>query len=225
MTVATTVNRESFNGDGVTVTFDFTFKAFVDTDIKVMVRDAGGTETLLILDTDYTAVVNAGAGGTVTLIGAYAATPPATGEKVTIYRDIPYTQQIDPIENDPQRADVQEEGFDRAVILAQQLKDMMARSIQLPVSTAFANLSLPEPQAEKYLRWNALGNALENITLTGSLVALSPYMETLIGAIDAAAARGTLGVYSTAEVTAAINAAVLAAKQEIEAKAYFFANQ
>lgn len=225
MTVATTINRESFNGDGVTVTFDFTFKAFEDTDIKVVVRDAVGTETTLILDTDYTAIVNAGAGGTVTLIGAYAATPPATGKKLTIYRDIPYTQQIDPIENDPQRADVQEEGLDRAVILTQQLKDMLARSIQLPVSTAFANLSLPEPQAEKYLRWNALGNALENITLTGSLVALSPYMETLIGAIDAAAARATLGVYSTAEVTAAINAAVLAAKQEIEAKAYFFANQ
>jgi len=69
MTVATTTNRESFNGDGVTVAFPYTFKAFEDTDINVVVRSATGVETTLVRDTDFTATVLATTGGTVTLIG------------------------------------------------------------------------------------------------------------------------------------------------------------
>lgn len=198
MTVATTTNRESFNGDDTTIEFDFTYKAFADSDIKVVIRAADDTETALVLDTDYTVVVDEEAGGTVTLIGDYAATPPATGETVVIYRELPYTQAIDPIENDPQRADVQEEGLDRAVILIQQLKDAMARSLQLPVSTAFSDLALPEPEAAKYLRWNAGGTALENIALTTTALAVSAFAETLLDDADAAAFLATLGITSSA---------------------------
>ncbi len=193
MTVATTANRQSYNGDDATIEFVFTFKAFEASDIKVVVRSALGVETTLTLDTDYTVAVLATTGGTVTLIGTYAATPPATGETVTVYRDLPYTQEIDPVENDPQRADVAEEGLDRAVILIQQLKDAISRSIQLPVSTAFSDLSLPEPVAGKYLGWNDDGDALENRELISS-VGVSTFMAGLLNDEDAAAALTTLGV-------------------------------
>jgi hypothetical protein len=193
MTVATTANRQSYNGDDATIEFVFTFKAFEASDIKVVVRSALGVETTLTLDTDYTVAVLATTGGTVTLIGTYAATPPATGETVTVYRDLPYTQEIDPVENDPQRADVAEEGLDRAVILIQQLKDAMSRSIQLPVSTAVSDLSLPEPEAAKYLGWNDDGDALENRELISS-VGVSSFMAGMLDDTSAAAALTTLGL-------------------------------
>jgi hypothetical protein len=111
-----------------------------------------------------------------------------------VYRSIPYTQAIDLIENDPQHAAVQEEGYDRAVILAQQLKDLITRSILLPVSATQSNLSLPEPEATKYLRWNAGGTALENIALTTTALAVSAFVETLLDDADAAAFIATLGL-------------------------------
>jgi len=193
MTVATTANRQSYNGDDATIEFVFTFKAFEASDIKVVVRSALGVETTLTLDTDYTVAVLATTGGTVTLIGTYAATPPATGETVTVYRDLPYTQEIDPVENDPQRADVAEEGLDRAVILIQQLKDALARSIQLPVSTAFSDLSLPEPVAGKYLGWNDDGDALENRELISS-VGVSSFMAGMLDDTSAAAVLASLSL-------------------------------
>jgi hypothetical protein len=193
MTVATTTNRESFAGDGVTIAFPFTFKAFADTDINVVVRSAAGVETTLTRNTHFTAAVNETSGGTVTLIGTYAATPPASGETVVVYRSIPYTQAIDLIENDPQHAAVQEEGYDRAVILAQQLKDAMSRSIQLPVSTAVSDLSLPEPVAGKYLGWNDAGDALENRELISS-VGVSTFMAGMLNDEDAAAVLATLSL-------------------------------
>lgn len=192
MAVSTTTNRESFTGGAGP--FAFTFKAFEASDIKVVIRSSAGVETTLVRDTHYTAAVNPTVGGTVTLIGIYVTTPPTASDTVVVYREIPYTQDIDLIENDPQRAEVIEEGFDRATVLAQQLKDLMSRSLLLPVSASQSGLVLPEPSALKYMRWNAGGTALENIALTGDLVAVSSFIEALLDDADLASALATLGL-------------------------------
>jgi microcystin-dependent protein len=192
MSVSTTTSRESFVGGAGP--FSFTFKAFEDTDIKVVIRDDAGAETTLVKDTDFTVAVNDDTGGTVTLIGAYAVTPPTASDTVVVYRDVPYTQDIDLIENDPQHADVLEEGYDRATVLIQQLKDILARSLVLPVSTSYSDLVLPEPDAEKYLRWNAAGTQLQNVALATTVLAVSAFVETLLDDADAAAVLATLGL-------------------------------
>ena len=217
MTVSTTINKESFDGDGVTVAYPFTFKALEETDIKVIVRSALGVETTLTKDTHYTVAVNATVGGTVTLIGTYAASPPASGETVVVYRDVPYTQEINLVENDPQYAEVLEEGYDRAVILIQQLKDLLSRAPLLPITAGVANLALPEPDASKYLRWNVAGDALENVGLLSADLPVdedvAKFLETPSSANFAAAVTDETGsgalVFSTSPtlVTPTIGAA------------------
>jgi hypothetical protein len=191
MAVSTTTNRESFTGGAGP--FSFTFKAFEETDIKVVIRNSAGVETTLTKDTHYTVAVNDDVGGTVTLAGSYISTPPTSADTVVVYREIPYTQEIDLIENDPQHADVIEEGFDRATVLIQQLKDLVSRSLVLPVSATQSGLTLPEPSAAKYLRWNDGATALENVSLASTVLAVSAFMETLLDDADASAALTTLG--------------------------------
>ena len=54
MTVSSTTVRNIFAGDGSQATFVYTYKIFADTDIKVIIRSAAGTETIKTLTTDYT---------------------------------------------------------------------------------------------------------------------------------------------------------------------------
>jgi hypothetical protein len=141
--------------------------------------------------------VNATVGGTVTLIGYYATYPPGSGETVVVYRDVPYTQEINLVENDPQYAEVLEEGYDRAVILIQQLKDLLSRAPLLPITAGFANLALPEPDASKYLCWNAAGTALQNVGLLSADLPvdgdLATFLETPSSANLAAALTDETG--------------------------------
>jgi hypothetical protein len=61
------------------------------------------------------------------------------------------------------------------------------------VSTAFSDLSLPEPVAGKYLGWNDDGDALENRELISS-VGVSTFMAGLLNDEDAAAVLASLSL-------------------------------
>ena len=129
MTVSTTIIKSSHNGNGSTTTFAYNFKIFADSDLVVIIRSSTGTETTKTLTTHYT-VSGAGdaSGGSITFT---TGNTPASGETVVIRRNVPQTQAIDYIANDPFPAETNEEGLDRATMIAQQVSEEADRSIKL----------------------------------------------------------------------------------------------
>ena len=137
MTVSTTIIKSSHNGNGSTTTFAYNFKIFADSDLVVIIRSSTGTETTKTLTTHYT-VSGAGdaSGGSITFTSGNI---PASGETVVIRRNVPQTQAIDYIANDPFPAETNEEGLDRATMIAQQISEEADRSIKLSRTDTMAS--------------------------------------------------------------------------------------
>ena len=130
MTVSTTIIKSSHNGNGSTTTFAYSFRILSNSDLVVIIRNnSTGTETTKTLTTHYT-VSGAGdpSGGSITFTSGNI---PASGETVVIRRNVPQTQSIDYIANDPFPAETHEEGLDRATMIAQQVSEATDRSIKL----------------------------------------------------------------------------------------------
>jgi hypothetical protein len=129
MTVSSTTVKNSYSGNGSTTQFAYGFKIFADSDLIVIIRSAAGTETVKTLTTHYT-VAGAGdaSGGSITFTSGNT---PASGETVVIIREVPQTQAIDYIANDPFPAESHEEGLDRATMTTQQVQEEVDRSIKL----------------------------------------------------------------------------------------------
>jgi hypothetical protein len=163
MTVSSTINREQYATDGATTAFTIHFPFFDDTDVNAVFVDALGNATALTRNADFTVSGGGGAGGTLVATAA-----PPGGGTLTIYREIPFTQEDDYVEDDPLPADTLEGGFDRAVMRDQQLKDAQDRALTFPVTIA-AGVSavLPNPLGDAFLGWNASGDGLANKVLPG----------------------------------------------------------
>mgnify|MGYP003109267663 CR=1 FL=1 len=130
MTVSTTIIKSSHNGNGSTTTFAYNFRILSNSDLVVIIRNnSTGTETTKTLTTHYT-VSGAGdpTGGSITFTSGNI---PASGETVVIRRNVPQTQSIDYIANDPFPAETHEEGLDRTTMIAQQVSEATDRSIKL----------------------------------------------------------------------------------------------
>ncbi len=130
MTVSSTTVKNSYSGNGSTTQFPYGYKIFADSDLIVIIRtDSTGVETVKTLTTHYT-VSGAGdaSGGNVTFTSGNT---PASGETVVIIREVPQTQAIDYIANDPFPAESHEEGLDRATMTTQQVQEELDRSIKL----------------------------------------------------------------------------------------------
>jgi hypothetical protein len=130
MTVSTTIIKNFHNGNASTTNFAYQFRILEDTDLLVIIRtNSTGAETTKTLSTHYT-VAGAGdaSGGSITFT---AGNTPAIGETVVIRRNVPQTQAIDYIANDPFPAETHEEGLDRGTMVAQQVAEESDRSIKL----------------------------------------------------------------------------------------------
>jgi hypothetical protein len=161
MTVSSTINREQYDTDGVTTAFTIHFPFFDDTDVNAIVVDADGDSTTLALNTDFTVTGGSGSGGTLT-----CTTAPADGGSLTIYRQIPYTQETVYVADDPLPADSLNGDIDRATIRDLQIKDAQDRALTFPVTIGTdVSAELPNPSGNTYLGWNSAGDALENKTL------------------------------------------------------------
>ena len=129
MTVSSTTVKNSYSGNGSTTQFAYGYKIFADSDLIVIIRSAAGTETVKTLTTHYT-VAGAGdaSGGSITFT---TGNTPASGETVVIIREVPQTQAIDYIANDPFPAESHEEGLDRGTMTTQQVQEEVDRSLKL----------------------------------------------------------------------------------------------
>jgi hypothetical protein len=129
-------NRITYNGNGNATEFAYQFKILDRTDIKVMLTDADGKEKLLTKDyyVDVEKSVVRYPGYAVGAEVPESERPPVlpTGWKLTIYREVPVTQETDLPDQYPFNQ-VEAIG-DKLTMIAQQLTDTTGRSLKIGVS-------------------------------------------------------------------------------------------
>tara|TARA_B100000035_G_scaffold251761_1_gene220940 strand:+ start:2579 stop:3373 length:795 start_codon:yes stop_codon:yes gene_type:complete len=140
MTVSNLVTRNQLSANGTVVDFAYTFKIFDDSDLKVILTDSDGVDTVQVLTADYTVSgVGTDGGGNVTF-----GTAPANGLTVTILRNTAITQATDYVINDSFPASSHENALDRLTIINQHQQDRIDRSIKTPDSeVAGYDMTLP----------------------------------------------------------------------------------
>ena len=147
MTVATTIIKNSYSGDGSQTTFAYAFKISADADLEVIIRSAAGTETVKTLTTHYT-VTGAGeaSGGNVVFT---AGNIPTATETVVIRRSTIQTQTLDLVENDPFTADSVEGAFDKNLSIAQELQEQIDRSIKISRTNTMTSTDFTTSASER----------------------------------------------------------------------------
>ena len=158
MPVTTTTNRASYNCDGSTVAFAFTFPIFQTSDIKVYLRDEDGNETLLTDPGEYSVSAqnnDYSNGGTVTTVATYAST-----YDLVIIREVSLTQETDYVENDSFPAETLEDLVDKAIMACQQLDEKVNRAIKgMVTDDEDLDMTLPAASARagRYLKFDDSG--------------------------------------------------------------------
>lgn len=196
MTISSTTNRVNFNGNGVTTAFAVSFPFFATSDLVVKETViATGAETTKALNTHYTVAGTLDADGKYPTGTVNYITAPASGVRVTIYRDPPRTQLTDFVDNEALRASTLEIMADRLVALVQRVADVVTRSLRQPDGDSDTISALPgaAARANKFLAFDADGNPVASSGTVGE-VATTAFGESLVQADDAAEARTLLGV-------------------------------
>lgn len=135
MTVPATPRRTaSLSGDGVQVSFPFTFAAYADTDVRVVVlNEITQVESNATLGVDYNVTLNpdqdTSPGGSVVFGVA-----PTTDERLTILGGSPYSQETALPDGGQYRAENVERAFDMLSFQIQQLLEAVERCAQVPVN-------------------------------------------------------------------------------------------
>jgi len=205
MTVSSTTVKSTASGDGSTTNFTYSFKIFAETDLKVIIRSSTGTETIKILSTHYTVSgVGDASGGSITFTSGNV---PTNTQTVVIKREVPQTQAIDYIANDPFPAESHEEGLDRATMTIQQMQEALDRSFKV---SATNQIDTPEftdnaaTRASKTLGFDSTGQKLTTVAdflPAGGDSAMFQY-STTTGDADPGAGKFRLNNATISSVTA-----------------------
>jgi hypothetical protein len=170
MTISSTTRIAGpFTGNGTASAFPFTFKVFAATDLDVIkLTVSTGTESTLVLTTDYTVSLNgdqnSNPGGTVTLTAGAL----ASGFTLTITSDIANLQPTDLTNQGGFYPEVITDSLDRATIQIQQIADIGDRTLKIPISDGTLNMELPTKteRANSFLSFDA--NGLPSVVTAGS---------------------------------------------------------
>jgi|LGOV01.1.fsa_nt_gb hypothetical protein len=155
--------KQAFTATASQTNFDFNFKIYVDSDIKVYLtptgQDPDDTTDILILDTDYTVSINGDLGGSITLLSGAT-----LNDTIVINRDLPVTRDISYVTQGDLLADTinLDQNYQTYLIIDSFVA--LNAAIVLPVSATSVSTKLPAVTPNSYLRWNSTGDAIENDT-------------------------------------------------------------
>ena len=195
MPISTTLNKKQYNCDGAQTDFAFPYKCFAAADMLVVITDSLGAETTLVLNTHYTVAPTNNDyknGCVVTTIGADS--PYASGNKITLIRDLTLDQSADfePYGNLP--SNTIDNCLDKLMMVNQQLKEAIGRQLLLKISSGYSDLTIPDPEADKYLAWKADLSGLKNLEMLVGTSGVTTFIKTLLDDENAAEALTTLGI-------------------------------
>lgn len=218
MTIETTEAQVQYVANGASTSYAFDYGFIAPADLKVTLQDpVTGTIVTKAINTDYT-VAAAGVdldgnpdysqGGAVLPLVAASFT---NTHILTILRDPEQTQSVDTLQNDNLPVeDYIERPLDKLTMIAQALSKRLRRAMRLDDGDTGSDTDMLVPplplRINRIAAWDGLGKLYGLAGYLPTTSAVSAFIETLLTAADAAAARLTLGAVSQAEVDASIAA-------------------
>jgi len=161
MTISTTYSPDTYNGNGSLDTFAITFQ-FLDTAsyVKVSIKvNSTGVITTKTSGTHYNV-----SGSNVVFTGGNI---PATGEVVIIELNPSFLQEDDYTENNRLPVNTLETNLDLLTLQSQLNDDQKERSLRVDATVDVDTVDTTVPvSANKYVKWNSAGTALEVATLS-----------------------------------------------------------
>ncbi len=158
MTIASELSKVAYSGNGATLSFTIPFHFVKESDIKVVLREVGDQETILVAGTDYSLEWEAETtGGTCNMV-----VPPATGQALVLWRDPALLQETVFEEGVPLSAKAREDALDILTMITQANRERLDRAVTFKVSSQAETVEMPDPDAGKAIVWNATGDNLEN---------------------------------------------------------------
>ena len=178
MTVTVNRSRVQHSGNGSTTAFPVTFNALTQAEIVVTVTTSG-VDSVKTLNTEYSLTTAPFATGTVTFITSPTDYTPASGTTITISRSLDFKQETDYQANDALDAETLEEGYDKAMMAAQQLDDGKDRMLKYADTLTddfagdadFTTISQSaSDRASKYLSFDTSGKLVVVTEITGTTI-------------------------------------------------------
>ena len=166
MTITVLPARNEYTATAGQTVFNYTFKIFANTNLNVYITPAGqeandSTDLTTAYTVDANTIGNED-GGFITMDSGVSA-----GSLVTIVSNVPESRTTDYQFNGDFIPSTVNDDFDRVVQLVKQVEDTAGRTLTFQQSLQNATaLTLPNPQATYFLRWNAGETGLENVDLT-----------------------------------------------------------
>lgn len=179
MPVSAVVPRIQYTAPGGAASYTVTFKFYQASDLVVITTDGDGVDTTRVLDVDYTVTGGANSEG-LPQTGSIDASF-ASGDIVTIYRELAMTQETEFTDGGSLPARSLNGVADRLTMLVQQVAASVGRVVKLGISSPLSELIWPEPVADRMIGWNAAGDALENKNLPTGTAVYASIPNTLAG--------------------------------------------
>lgn len=195
--IPSNVCKVFYTGNGATTVYAYTFPIFLATDLVVTQWNALGVATSFVLNTDYTVSGVGAASGSITLT-----LPLPSSYTILIQRVRPLVQTTDIRNQGPYFPEIHENSFDNACMVDEQIQEQVNRTFTVPINdTAFPSLVLPSVvnRANLLLGFDGNGKPLATAGGFSPSIPVSAYIQTLLGATTAAAARAILLTPNAAE--------------------------
>jgi len=161
MSFNTADGRAEYTATAAQEDFDFVFKIYETSDLKVWLTPVGDVADdeldVLTEDVDYTVSINGDDGGTLTLLSAATA-----GDYVTLVRDLPAVRETEYQFAGDLRPEVLNADQNYQTYLSADQKVAFDKVVKLPESSQNVSGDLPAAVSDAYLKWNADADALEN---------------------------------------------------------------
>jgi hypothetical protein len=221
MTLSSETVKVQYSGDGSTTAFPITF-AFWDSDDPRVIHTvtATGVETVWTRGTQYTITGGEGATGTLNVVTSPTDYTPASDTRLTIKSDLDDTQPTDlPLGGAFPSASVEQQ-LDKLVRLVQQKEERLNRAILLQESSTASAITIDDPAAGEFLRWDAGAEGIESadITASGSIGIPVSIANGGTNAITAAGARTNLAVPGLADNNTMTGTLIMSGKALYEAE-------
>lgn len=203
MTVSTSPTPLSYNGNGSTTDFPITWKYNAKSHVVATLRSSTGTETVLVLATNYT-LTDPGNSGTLTALVA-----PAVGETLVITLEPPNTQSSAlPLGGDFPSTTV-EGALDLDVQRAAKIEALFNRALRVPKTDtqtgSLLELPIDTARASKFLAFDSNGKPIVASGTSANLGPVSSFVNTLLDDITGSAFLNTILANLAAESSPATN--------------------